>query len=72
MQINTEDEPSYTIHYEVVFQKYVEYEYIAKLRFLPIGKRERVKSYKLLQLILTSGSGQCAPDRNDSSSDDKE
>ena len=48
MDINPEDETSYTIQYREAFLKYVENEYCAKHRRAPVNKLETVLSSTLV------------------------
>jgi hypothetical protein len=48
MDINPEDEISYTTQYQEAFLKYVENEYCAKHRHVPVNKLETVPSCNLV------------------------
>jgi len=72
MDINPEDETSYTTQYQLAFLKYVENEYCAKHRRVPVNKLETVPSNNLLPSATASGSDQSSFDPYDFSSDDEE
>jgi len=72
MDINPEDETSYTTQYQEAFLKYVENEYCAKLRRAPVHKLEKVRSSNLVPSATASGSYQSSFDPYDLSSDDEE
>ena len=72
MDINPEDEISYTTQYQEAFLKYVENEYCAKHRRVPGNKLETVLSINLLPSAIASGSYQSSFDPYDLSSDDEE
>jgi len=72
MDINPEDETSYTTHYQEAFLKYVENENCAKYRHVPVNKLESVPSNNLLPSATASGSCQSSFDPYDLSSDDEE
>jgi len=72
MDINPEDETSYTTQYQVAFLKYVENEYCAKHRRVPVNKLETVPSSNLVPSATASGSYQSSFDPYDLSSDDEE
>jgi len=72
MDINPDDETSYTTQYPEAFLKYVENEYCAKHRRVPVNKLETVPSNNLLPSAMASGSYQSSFDPYDLSSDDKE
>jgi hypothetical protein len=72
MDINPEDETSYTIQYLVVFLKYVGNEYCAKHRSVPVNKLDTVQSSNLVPSATASGSHQSSFDQYNSSSDDEE
>jgi len=55
MDINPEDETSYTTQYQVAFLKYVENEYCAKHRRVPVNKLETVPSSNLVPFATASG-----------------
>jgi len=58
MDINPKDETSYTIQYQEAFLKYVENEYCAKQRGVPVNKHETVPSSNLFPSGMASGSDQ--------------
>jgi len=72
MDINPEDKTSYTTQYQEAFLKYVEKEYCAKHRRVPVNKLETVPSNNLLPSATASGSYQSSFDPYDLSSDDEE
>jgi len=72
MDINPEDEISYTTQYQEGFLKYVENGYCAKLRCVPVNKLETVPSDNPLPSGTASGSYQSSFDPYDLSSDDEE
>jgi len=72
MDINPEDETSYTTQYQEAFLKYVENEYCAKHRCAPVHKLEKVPSSNLVPSATASGSYQSSFDPYDLSSDDEE
>jgi len=72
MDINPEDETSYTTQYQYAFLKYVENEYCAKCRRVPINKLETVPSSNLVPSATVSGFYQSSFDPYDLSSDDEE
>jgi len=72
MDINPEDETSYTTQYQEVFLKYVENEYCAKHRRMPVTKLETVLSNNLVPSVTASWSYQSSFDPYDLSSDDEE
>ena len=72
MHINPVDETSYTTQYQEAFLKYVENEYYAKHRRVPVNKFETVQSSNLIPSATASTSYQSSFDPYDSSSDDKE
>jgi len=72
MAINPEDETSYTTRYEEAFLKYVENEYCAKHRRVPVKELERVLSSTLVASATASRSSQSSIDPYDLSSDDEE
>jgi len=72
MDINPEDETSYTTQYQDAFLKYVENEYYAKHRRVPVNELETVASNNLLPSAMASGSYQSSIDPYDMSSDDEE
>jgi len=72
MDINPEDETSYTTLYQKAFLKYVENEYCAKHRRVPVNKFETVQNSNFVPSAMASGSYQSFFDPYDSSSDDEE
>jgi len=72
MDINPEDETSHTTQYQEAFLKYVENEYCAKHRHVPVNKLETVPSCNLVPSATASGSDQTSFDPYDLSSDDEE
>jgi len=72
MDINPEDETSYTTQYQQAFPKYVENEYCAKHQPAPVNKLETVPSSNLVPTATASGSYQSSFDPYDLSSDDEE
>jgi len=69
---NPEDETSYTTQYQEAFLKYVENEYCARHRRVPVNKLETVPSSNLVPSAMASGSYQSSFDPYDLSSDDEE
>jgi len=72
MDINPEDETSYTTQYQEAFLKYVENEYCAKHRRLPVIKSDNTLNNNLSSFEMASRSGQSSYDPYDLSSDDDE
>jgi len=72
MDINPEDETSDTTHYQKPFLKYVENEYCAKHRRVPVNKFKTVQSSNFVPSATASGSYQSSFDAYDSSSDNEE
>jgi hypothetical protein len=72
MDINPEDETSYTTQYQEVFLKYVENAYCAKHRRVPGNELETVPRCNLVPSSTASGSYQSPYDPYDLSSDDEE
>jgi hypothetical protein len=72
MDINPEDETSYTTQYHEAFLKYVENEYCAKHRRVPVNNFERVQNSHFVPSATASGSYQSSFDPYDLSSDDEE
>jgi len=70
IDINPEDETSYTTQYQEAFLKYVENEYCPKHRHVPVNKLERLPSSNLIPSTTASGSCQSSIDPYDLSSDD--
>jgi len=72
MDINPEDETSYTTQYQEAFLKYVENEYCAKHRPLSVTKHEKLQSNDFIHSAMPSQSGQSSFDLYDLSSGDGE
>jgi hypothetical protein len=72
MDINPEDETSYTTQYQGAFLKYVANEYCAKHRYVPVNKLETVPTSNLFPSATVSGSYQSSFDPYDLSRDDEE
>jgi hypothetical protein len=72
MDINPEDETSYTTQYQEAFRKYVENEYCAKHRHVTVNKLETVPSSNLVTSATVSGFYQSSFDPYDLSWDDEE
>jgi len=72
MDINPEDQTSYTAQYQEAFLKYVENEYCAEHRRVPVNKLETVPTSNLVPSATASGSYQSSFDPYDLSSDDEE
>ena len=72
VHINPEDETSYTTLYREAFLKYVENEYYAKHRHVPVNKLETVPSSNLIPSATASRSYQSSFDLYNLSSDDEE
>jgi len=72
LDINPEDETSYTTQYQEAFLKYVENEYCDKHRSVRVNKLETVPSSNLIPSATASGSYQSSFDPYDVSSDDEE
>jgi len=72
MDINPEDETSYTTQYQEAFLKHVENEYCAKRRREPVNKLETIPSNNLPPCATASGSYQLSFDPYDLSSIDEE
>jgi len=72
MDINPEDETSYTTQYQDAFLKYVENEYCAKHRRVPVNTLRTISSRNLVPSAIASESFQSFSDPSDSSSDDEE
>jgi len=71
MDINAEEEASYTTQYQEALHKYVQNEYCAKHRSVPIIKPESPPSSNLFPFATTSRPGLSSFDPYDLSSDDK-
>jgi len=72
MDINPEDETSYTTQYQDGFRQSVENEYCAKHRCLPVTKPDNIQNNNLVSSPMASRSGQSSYDPYDLSSDDDE
>jgi hypothetical protein len=72
MDMNPEDETSYTTKYQEAFLKYVENEYCAKHRRVPVNKPETLPSSNLVPSATASGSYQSSFDPYDLSRDDED
>jgi len=70
MDINPEDETSYTTQYQEAFLKYVENEYCAKHRRLLVTKHAKLWSNDVISSATASQSGQSSCDQYGLSSDD--
>jgi len=70
MDINSEDETSYTAQYQEAFLRYVENEYCTKHRCLPVIKPKNIPNTNLISSTMYSRSGQSSFDPYDLSSDD--
>ena len=72
MDINPEDEISYTTQYQEAYLEYVENEYCTKHRRLPVIKSDNTLNTNLSSFEMASRSGQSSYDPYDLSSDDNE
>jgi len=72
MDISPEDETSYTTQYLVACLKYVENEYCAKHRCLPVTKPKSLPNNNLVSSAMASSSGQSSCDAYYLSSDEEE
>jgi len=72
IDINPQNESSYTTQYQEAFLKYVGNEYSAKHRRVPLNKLETVPSSNLVPSATASGSYQSSFDPYDLSSNDEE
>ena len=72
MDINAEDETSYTTHYQEAFLKYVENEYCAKYRRLQVIKSDYTLNNNLSSFEMASRCSQSSYDPYNLSSDDNE
>jgi len=72
MDINPEDETSYTTQYQEALLKYVENEHCAKHRWLSVTKHETPQSNDFIHSATPSQSGQSSFDPYDLSSGDEE
>jgi len=71
MDINPEDETSFTSQFQKAFLKYVVNEYCAKQTDLPVTKSESLPNINLVSSAMASRSGQPSHDPYDSSRDDE-
>jgi len=69
LDINPEDETSYTTQYQEAFLKYMEKEYCAKHRRLPVTKLDTIPHNNLSSSAMASRSGQSSYDPYDLSRD---
>jgi len=72
MDIDPEDETSYTTHYQEAFLKYVENEYCAKRQCVPVNKYKSFTRSNLVSSATVSESCQSSFDPHDLSRDDEE
>jgi len=72
MDINPEDETSYTTQYQELFLKYMENEYCAKHRHVPVNKHESLPTSNSIPSETVLGCCQSFFDPYDLSSDDDE
>jgi hypothetical protein len=72
MDFNPEDETFYTTQYQEAFLKYMENEYCAKHRHVPVNKLENLRSSNPFPSAKASGSCESSFDPYDLSSDDEE
>jgi len=72
MDINPEEATSYTTQYQEAFLKYVENEYCAKHRRVPVNKHESLPRSNLIPSRMVLGSGQSSFDPYSLCSDDEE
>jgi hypothetical protein len=72
MDINPEDETSYTTQYQEAFLKCVENKYCTKYRRVPVNKLKTVLSCNLVPSVTASGSDQWSFNPSDLSSDGEE
>jgi len=72
MNINPDNETSYTTQYQEAFLKYVENEYCAKHRCVPINQLRSLPSSNSISSATASGYCQSSFDPYDLSSDDEE
>jgi len=72
MEINPENETSYNTQYKEAFRKYVENEYCAKHRRVPVNKLENIPSSNFVPYPMASASRQLSFDPYYLSSDDEE
>jgi len=72
ININPQEETSYTTQYEEALLKYVENEYYTKRRCLPVIDSEPVPSNNLFSFVMASRSGQSCYNPSDLSSDNEQ
>jgi len=72
ININPEDETSYTTQYQDMFLKYVDNEYCTKYSQLSVSEPERILRNNLFPTALASVSGQSTYDRYDLATDGAE
>jgi hypothetical protein len=72
MDINPQNETSYTTQYHEALLKYMENEYCVKHQGVPVNKLETIPSSNLLPSVTASGSYQSSSDTYDLSSADEE
>jgi len=72
MDINPEDQTSYTTQYQEAFLKYVENKYCAKHRRLSVTQYEKPQSNDFIHSAMLSQSGQSSFDPYDFSCGDEE
>jgi len=72
MDINPDDERSYTTQYQEAFLRYVENEYCAKHRSVLVNKYESLPRSNLIPSATSLGSCQSSFDPYDMSSNDEE
>ena len=72
MDINYNDETSYTTQYQEAFLNYVENEYCAKYTWLSVTQHEKLQSNGFISTAMVSQSGQSTCDPYDLSSDVEE
>ena len=72
MHSNPEDETSYTTQYQDAFLKYVENEYCAKHRCVPVNEPKSLPSSHHIPSSMASGYCQSSLDPYDFSSDNEE
>jgi len=72
INLNPKDKRSYTTQYQEAFVKYLENEYCAKLRRVPVDKHESLPSCNLVASATASGSCQLSCNTYDLSSDVQE
>jgi len=72
MDINSGHQTSYPTQYQEAFDKYVDNEYCAKDRYVPINQLQCLPSSNSISSAMVSGSCQSSFDPHDFSSDDEE